>query len=436
MQVSVERQEGLERTLRVDIPGERIEQAVEERLNKLKDQVRLDGFRPGKVPMRVVRNRYGGQVRQEVMGELIQSTLQEAVSEAQFQPAGSPQIGAVDDQPEDGGMSYTATFEVYPEVEIADISDLQVERPVATVEEGDIDNMIETLRMQRQAFEEVDRPAERGDRVVIDFVGRIDGEAFEGGSGEDTPVDLGEGRMIDGFEEQLEGIRAGDTREVEVTFPADYNAEQLAGRAATFEVKCKSVQSGALPEVDAEFARQFGVESGSIDELRAGLRRNMERELNQALEGQVKKQVMDALLQRNPIGVPEAVVGEEIGRLREQMKQRMGGQLSDEQLTDDLFRDEALRRARLGLLLSELVQRNGIQADEEAVRAKVEEMASAYEDPDQVVRYYYENEQMLQGVQAMVVEDRIVDWILERAQVTEMQTSFDEMMRQHNGQTA
>ena len=434
MQVSVERQEGLERTLRVEIPSDRIEQAVEERLNKLQGQVRLDGFRPGKVPMRVVRNRYGGQVRQEVMGELIQSTLQEAVSEVQLQPAGTPQIDTADEQPDDGGMSYTATFEVYPEIEVAEVSGLQVERPVASVEESDIDNMIETLRMQRQTFEEVDRPAAQGDRVVIDFVGRIDGEAFEGGSGEDTPVDLGQGRMIDGFEEQLEGIRTGETREIEVTFPTDYNADQLAGRAATFEVTCKSVQSGALPEVDEEFARQFGIESGSVDELRDGLRRNMERELKQALESQVKKQVMDALLEQNPIEVPESVVGEEIGRLREQMKQRMGGQISDEQLTDDLFREEATRRARLGLLLSELVQRNGIQADEESVRAKVEEMASAYDDPEQVVRYYYENEQMLQGVQAMVVEDRIVDWILERAKVTETQTSFDEMMRRHNAQ--
>ena len=434
MQVSVERQEGLERTLKVEIPSDRIEGAVEERLNRLQKQVRLDGFRPGKVPMRVVRTRYGGQVRQEVVGELIQSTLQEAVTQVEMQPAGSPRIDSADDQPDEGGMAYTATFEVYPEIELGEISDLAVEKPVAEVTEADVDGMIETLQKQRQEFEEVDRPAEQGDRVVIDFVGRIDGEAFEGGSGEDTPVDLGAGRMIDGFEDQLEGIRPGEERELEVKFPEEYGSSELAGRDATFSVTCKSVQAGRLPEVDEEFARQFGIESGSVDELRDGLRRNMERELKQALEAQVKRQVMDALVQRHPIDVPEALVSEEIGRLREQMKQRLGGQMSDEQLPDDLFREEALRRVRLGLLLSELVQNNGIQADDEAVREKVEEMASAYDDPQQVVQHYYENQQMLQGVQAMVVEDRVVDWILERANVTEKQTNFDEVMQQQNGQ--
>ncbi len=434
MQVSVERQEGLERTLKVEIPSDRIEEAVEERLSRLQRQVRLDGFRPGKVPMRVVRTRYGGQVRQEVVGELIQSTLQEAVTQVEMQPAGSPRIDSADEQPEEGGMAYTATFEVYPEVELGEIADLEVEKPVAEVTEADVDGMIETLQKQRQAFEEVDRPAEQGDRVVIDFVGRIDGEAFEGGSGEDTPIDLGAGRMIDGFEEQLEGIRAGEERDLEVTFPEEYGASELAGRTATFSVTCKSVQAGALPEVDEEFARQFGIESGSIDELRDGLRRNMERELKQALDAQVKRQVMDALVTRHPIDVPDSLVREEIGRLREQMKQRLGGQMSDEQLTDDLFYDEALRRVRLGLLLSELVHDNGIQADDEAVREKIEEMASAYDDPQQVVQHYYENQQMLQGVQAMVVEDRVVDWILERASVTEKQTTFDEVMQQQNGQ--
>ena len=428
MQVSVEHQEGLERRLKVEIPGERIEDAVEQRLNKLRGTVRLDGFRPGKVPMRVVRNRFGGQVRQEVVGELIQSTLQEAVGQVQLQPAGTPQIDAADEQPDEGGMAYTATFEVYPEIELGDLGELAIEKPVATVEEADIDRMIETLRAQRQEYVDVERAAASGDRVVIDFVGRIDGEAFEGGAGQDTPVDLGSGQMIDGFEDQLEGIQPGETRNVEVTFPEEYQASELAGKAAVFEVTAKSVQEGRLPEVDEDFARQFGVESGSVEELRDGLRRNMERELNQALQSRVKQQVMDALLEQHPIEVPESLVREEIGRLREQMKQRLGGQMSDEQLTDDLFRDEALRRSRLGLVLAELVQRNGIQADQESVRAKVDDMASAYDDPEQVVQYYYQNKHMLQGIEAMVVEDRVVDWVLERAQVSEAPTTFDAVM--------
>jgi len=429
MQVSIEHQDGLERKLKVEIPGERVNSAIEQRLNKLQGSIRLDGFRPGKVPMRIVRNRYGGQVRQEVVGELIQSTLQEAVNEVELQPAGQPQVDAAEEQPDDGGMAYSATFQVYPAIELADMSELAVERHTATVQSEDIDNMIETLRRQRQAYIDVERPAQRGDRVVIDFAGRVDGEAFEGGSGQDTPVDLGSGQMLDGFEEGLEGIQPGESRTLDVTFPEDYNVASLAGKPAQFEVTAKAVQAGQLPAVDEAFIQQFGVESGSLEELREGLQRNMERELKQALRSQVKKQVMDALLAKHPIEVPEALITEEVGRLREQMKQRMGDQGMDaNQLPDAIFREEAERRARLGLLLSELVQRNGIQADQEAVRAQVEEMASAYDEPEQVVQYYYQNKQMLEGVEAMVVEDRVVDWVLEQAQVTEVETSFDAVM--------
>ena len=431
MQVSVEHKDGLERTLRVEIPAERIDEAVQERLDRLRKTVRLDGFRQGKVPYRVVRDRFGNQVRQEVLGELIQSTFQEAVSQEQLQPAGTPQIDTPDLDPQAGGMSYTATFEVYPEVELAPVDDLEVERPVAEVTEADVDRMVETLREQRRQFEEVERPAARGDRVVIDFVGRIDGEAFDNGSGQDTPVELGAGQMIDGFEEQLEGIRAGETREVEVTFPENYQAESLAGRTAQFEVTAKAVQEGRMPEVDEEFARGFGVESGSVEELREGLRRNMERELSQALRSRVKQQVMDALVERNPIEVPEALVREEIGRLREQMQQQLGGQMSAEQLGDELFEEEARRRVRLGLVLSELVRRNELRADEERVRQQVQELASAYEDPQQVEQYYYQNQQMMQGVQAMVVEDQVVDWVLEHARVSDRESSFDEIMNRN-----
>lgn len=431
MQVSVERQEGLERTLKVEIPSDRIEGAVEERLGRLQKQVRLDGFRPGKVPMRVVRSRYGGQVRQEVVGELIQSTLQEAVTQVEMQPAGSPRIDSADEQPEEGGMAYTATFEVYPEIELGPVDDLEVERPVADVTEADVDRMLETLQAQRRQFETVDRAAGKGDQVVIDFVGRIDGEPFDNGSGEDTPVELGAGQMIDGFEEQLEGIRADETREVEVTFPEQYQAESLAGRTAVFEVTAKAVQEGRTPEIDEDFARSFGVESGSVEELREGLRQNMARELSQALRTRVKQQVMDALVERNPIEVPESLVRDEIGRLREQMQQRLGGQMSADQLGDELFEDEARRRVRLGLILSELIRRHGIQAEPERVREQVRELASAYDDPQQVEQYYYQNEQMLQGVQAMVVEDQVVDWVLDNARVTEREASFDEIMNRN-----
>jgi len=428
MQVSVERNEGLERTLKVEIPADRIDGAVQERLSRLQKTARVDGFRPGKVPFRVVRDRYGNQVRQEVLGELIQSTFQEAVTQEQLQPAGAPQIETPELDAEQGSMAYKATFEVYPEVEVAPIDDVEVEKPVAEVTDADVDQMLETLRQQRRTFTDVERAAGRGDQVVIDFVGRIDGETFDGGSGQDTPIELGSGRMIDGFEEQLEGISAGETREIEVTFPDDYNAEQLAGKTALFEVTAKAVQEPSLPEIDEEFVRSFGVESGSLDELKDGLRRNMERELAQTLRTRVKQQVMDALVERNPIDVPDALVRDEIGRLREQMSQRLGGQMDASQLGDELFREEGERRVRLGLVLSELVRANGIQADEERVRQQIEELASAYEDPEQVKQYYYQNPQMMQGAEAMAVEDQVVDWVLERARVTEKPTTFDEVM--------
>lgn len=427
MQVSVERKEGLERTLKVDIPAERIDGAVEERLGRLQKTARLDGFRPGKVPYRVVRDRFGSEVRREVLGELIQSTFQEAVGQEELQPAGSPQIDTPELDPEGGGMSYTATFEVYPEVELAPIDDIEIEKPVAEVTEADVDQMIETLRKQRREFQGVDRAAQQGDQVIIDFVGRVDGEEFQGGTGSDTPIELGSGRMVEGFEEQLEGIQAGETREVEITFPENAGAE-LGGKQAVFEVTAKEVQEGQLPEVDEEFARGFGVESGSIEELRDGLRRNMERELSQALRSRVKKQAMDALVERNPIDVPQRLVQDEIGRLREQMQERLGGQMDAEQLGDHLFQEEAERRVRLGLVLSEIVRANEITADAESVRAQIDEMAAGYEDPQQVAQYYYQNQEMMQGIEAMVVEEKVVDWALERAQVTEQPTTFNAVM--------
>ncbi len=427
MQVSVEHKEGLERTLKVDIPADRIDNAVQERLGKLQQTAKLDGFRPGKVPYRVVRDRFGQQVRQEVLGELIQSTFQEAIGEQQLNPAGSPQIDTPELDPEGGSMSYKATFEVYPEVELAPVEDLEIEKPVAEVTEADVDRMIETLRKQRQQFEAVDRPAQQGDQVVIDFVGRIDGEEFQGGSGSDTPGEIGAGRMVDNFEEQLEGISAGETREIEVSFPDNAGGE-LGGKTAQFEVTAKEVQEGRLPEVDEEFARGFGVESGSVEELRDGLKRNMERELNQALRSQVKKQVMDALVERHDIEVPQRLVQDEIGRLREQMQQQLGGQMSAEQLGDELFEQEARRRVRLGLVLGEIVRVNEITPDQDSVRAQIEEMAAGYEYPQQVAQYNYENQEMMQGVEAMVAEDKVVDWVLDRAQVTQKETTFDAVM--------
>lgn len=428
MQVTVEQKEGLERTVRVEIPANRIEDAVSERIQRLQRSVRLDGFRPGKVPQRVVRDRFGQQVRQEVLGELIQSTFQEAVTQESLQPAGQPRIEPHEASLEQGDFTYEATFEVYPEIAIGALDELEIERPTAEVTEADIDNMLETLQRQQQAFDTVDRPAAEGDRVVIDFVGRIDGEVFEGGSAEDTPVDLGAGRMIGDFEQQLQGVAAGDTPEIEVTFPEDYGNEELAGRTAVFSVTVKDVQEGRLPEIDEEFVRGFGIESGSIDEMRDSLRRNMERELRQALRTRLKQQVMEELRERNPVEVPESLVEEETGRLREQMKQRLGGQMDADSLPAELFREEAQRRSQLGLVLSELVRQAELKPDPERVQEQLEDLASSYEDPSQVIQYYRQNPQMMQGVEAMAVEEQLVDHVLEQAQVKDVETSFDAIM--------
>jgi len=432
MQVNVEQKEGLQRTVKVEIPAERIDDAVSERLQRLQRSVRLDGFRPGKVPARVVRDRFGTQVRQEVLGELIQSTFQEAVQQEELQPAGQPSFDTGEASAEKGSFKYEATFEVYPEVELAPLENIDVERPQAEVTEADIDQMIETLRDQQKKHETVDRAAANGDRVIIDFVGRIDGEVFEGGSGENTPVDLGEGRMIEGFEEQLVGASAGDELQVKVTFPENYGTNELAGKDALFDVTVKSVQEGRLPEVDDEFIRGFGVESGSMDEMRDSLRRNMERELRQGLRTKVKQQVMEGLREHNPVDVPAAMVDEEIGRLREQMKQRMGGQMNADELPAELFREEAQRRAHLGLVLAELVRQAGIQADPERVEAQIQEMASAYDEPEKVVQYYRQNPEMMQGVEAMAIEEQLVDHVLEHARVTDTETDFDTIMKQGN----
>jgi len=431
MQVSLERENGLERTLRVDIPAERVEGEIEERLGKLARQVRLDGFRPGKVPLRVVRNRFGGQVRQEVLNELMQSSLREAISEQQLRPAGSPSVEA--EEPGDGGVTFRATFEVVPEISVTGLEGVAIDRPTATVTEQDIDNMIDTLRAQRRSFVDTERAAAEGDQVVIDFTGRRDGEPVEGASGSDTPVELGAGRMLPDLEAGLVGVQAGDTRTIDVSFPDDYQASELAGATVSFEVTAKAVQESVLPAVDEEFARMFGIESGSLEELRASLRRNMERELNQALRAKIKERVLDALLQHNPVDVPSAMVDEEIGRLREQMKERLGGQVPEEQLGDDMFREEAERRVRLGLLLSEVIRDRGIEADSERVRSQVEEIASSYEDPEQVVRYYYENREMLSGVEAVVVEDQAVDALLADAEVTEHESDFSTIMNRESG---
>ncbi len=429
MQVSVESGEGLERRLLVDLPKEQVESEVERKLSELAKTVRLDGFRPGKVPPRVIRQRFGDQVRQEVYGDLIQKSFYEAVQQTEVAPVGDPSID-LRDAAEEGGLSYTATFQVMPEITLADLSGREVVKPVAEVTDADVDEMIEKLRSQRQTWEEVDRPAQDGDRVIIDFKGYIDGEAFEGGSAEEVPLVLGSGSMIDGFESGLLGASAGEERTLEVTFPEDYRAEHLAGKPASFEVKVRRVEASRLPEIDEDFVKEFGVEEGTEEALRAEVRKNMENELEQKISRMVKDAVTDLLREANPVEVPEAMVKREAEHMKQQAMQEMQarGQQSAFDLPASLFEEEARKRVQLSLLMGEIIDKQGLKAEEDEVRAMLERLASSYEDPQEVVDYYMNNPEQRAAVEHLVLENKVVDWVLEQVDVKEDKRTFSDVM--------
>lgn len=424
MQVSVEAAEGLTRRVKVDLSAEEIEQEIEKRLQNYARGARLPGFRPGKVPMRVLRQRYGESVRMEVLGERIQNSLPQAIAETELKPAGQPDV-TPDMDLDARRYGYTAEFEIIPEVSLNSLEGQVVKRPVAEVTESDVDATIERLREQRTQWPAVERPAAEGDRVRIDFDGRVEGEPFAGGKGEDAPVDLGAGRFIPGFEEQLEGAVAGETRAVEVTFPDDYQNPALAGKAATFEVRVREVQEPVVPAVDGDFVREFGIEGGDLERFRADVRANLERELSQRMKAQLKERVMDVLFEANPIQIPAALVAQETEALRQRMLQNIGG--AEIQIPDEVFADDARRRVALGLIAAEVVREQDLKPDPERVRAAVEEMASTYEEPQQVVDFYYADEQRLASIQSMVVEEMVVEHLLEQMAVEDEPMSFTQL---------
>lgn len=429
MQVSVETTSGLERRMTVGIPADRIENEVNKRLQQTAKRARVDGFRPGKVPMSVIRKRFGASAHQEVIGEVIQSSFYEAIMQEKLNPAGAP---SVEPKSMEAGkdFEYVATFEVYPEVTLAGFEAISVERPESEVTEADVDTMLETLRKQNTRFEAVERAAENGDQVTIDFVGKIDGEAFQGGTASGTNLVLGSGRMIPGFEEGLVGAKAGDSLTLKVTFPEDYQNLDLAGKAAEFETTVQAVAAPALPELNDEFFAQFGVNEGGLEGFRAEVRKNMERELRQAIKTKVKGQVMDGLLKTNTVEVPKALISNEIDRLREQAVQQFGGaNIQASQLPAELFEEQAKRRVSLGLIVAEVVKQNDIKPDNDRVRAMVEELASAYQEPEQVVNWYYQNEQQLGEIQSVVLEEQVVDTVLQKAQVTDKKVAYEEAVK-------
>ena len=427
MQVSVEATGNLDRKMTVQVPSERVENEVDDRLKSLSRRVRLDGFRPGRVPLKVVRQRYGAGVYQEVLSEVLQESYREAVQQEGIEPAGNPSIEPKTVE-QGKPIEFVASFQVFPEVEVADFSDAEIEQPVAEIEDADIDRVIDSLRGQHKEWAEVDRAAADGDRVTLDFTGSVDGEEFEGGKAEDFQIELGAGRLIADFEKQLPGVKAGDEKTIDVTFPEDYPAENLKGKTAQFALRVKKVEEPQLPEVDEEFAKQFGIEDGSVEKLRADVRSNMERELRQALKGRVKQQVMDLVVERHGFDLPEALVKAEINRLREEAEKRFGGAQQTQPLPDSLFEDEAQRRVRLGLALRAIIEQKGFEVDAERVDRELDEMAATYEDPEEVKQYYRANPQAKSNLESLVLEDQVVDWVVEQAKVTEKKTSFQEIM--------
>lgn len=430
MQVSVETTQGLERRLTITVPAESVDNAVKSRLQQLAKTQRINGFRPGKVPVSVIKKRYGQAVRQEVAGDVMQQNFYQAIVQEKINPAGMPSFELTKDQ--DGeDLEFVAKFEIYPEVEVKGVDEIEIEKTVVDIADEDLDNMLETLQKQHGEWKEVKRKARKDDRIVMDFVGTIDGEEFDGGKAEDFTLELGKDRMIPGFEKPLVGAKKDEEVIVDVTFPEDYHAEALKGKAAQFTVNVKKVEGMSLPKVDEEFAKLFGIEDGDVEALKAEVRKNMERELSQTLKTQLKEEVIAKLLEKNEIDLPAALVDQEVNALREQAKQRFSQQGGGENLPDlpaDLFKDNAQRRVSIGLLLGEIIKQNELKADQEKVDSLIETMASAYEDPQEVVDYYKNNQELMQQMQNVALEEQAIEWVVDQAKVTEVNKPFDEVM--------
>ena len=432
MQISIETTSGLERRLTISVPSETFEEQIADRLGKAAQQVRLPGFRPGKIPLREVRRRFGPAVRAEVAGELMQSSFVEAVQQESLSPAGSPSLEVVKMDP-GIDFEFTATFEVFPVVELTDLGRVAVKKPAAEISTDDLAQMVDRLREQRKAWVSVERGAQSADKVTLDFNGRIDDEAFEGGTGEGASFEVGAGQMIEDFDHGVRGLAKGDESEFAATFPEDYSSEELRGKTATFSVVIKDVEESSLPELDEEFFEAFGVEEGGLEAFHDEVRGNMEREMEAATSNQVKSQVMDQLHKLHAVQLPKAMISQEIQNQKQQMLQQFqmygqNGQAPEIDLPDDLFTDQAERRVAVGLVVNEIVSSADLQPDEDRVRQRVETLAAGYEDPAQVVSYYYSNPEQLQQIEMAVLEDQVVDHILEQASVEIITTNYNDLI--------
>jgi len=433
MAVNVETLEKLERKITLTLPVESIQSEVEARLRKLARTVRMDGFRPGKVPMSVVARQYGYSVQYEVMNDKVGEAFFQAADEAKLRVAGQPAISEKEGAPE-GQMAFDAVFEVFPEVKIGDLASAEVERLGADVGEDAIDRTLEILRKQRRSFAQraKDAAAEDGDRVTVDFAGKIDGEPFEGGKAEDFPFVIAEGQMLPEFENAVRGMKLGESKTFPLAFPADYHGKDVAGKTADFMVTVKKIEAAHLPEVNEQLAKSLGVEGGTVDGLRADIRKNLEREVKFRLNQRNKQAVMDALVAKAELDIPKSSVQAELDRMiasaRADLKARGLKDVDKLPLPEDSFRPQAEQRVRLGLVVAELVKANALQATPEQIKAQVEELAASYEKPDEVVRYYYADNRRLADVEAMVIENNVTNHVLGLAKVTDKKLGFDELM--------
>jgi trigger factor len=432
MQTSLETLGELERRLTMSVPVAEIESEIRQRLARLAKNVKVAGFRPGKVPLKMVAQQYGMQVRSDVISDAVKANFADAIREQNLRIAGNPRIEPRSGDGAADALEFSAVFEIYPEVKVGDLSDVTIERPTAEVAPEDVERTVEMLRRQRTRYEPAaDRAAQAGDRVTVDFTGKTDGAEFAGGHAQDFAIVLGDGRMLPEFETALAGMKAGETKTFELTFPADYHGKEVAGKKAEFELTAKTVEQGIVPDIDAEFARAFGIASGSVDELRAEIASNLRLELKRKIEAMVKEQVFGALRQKAMFVVPKSLVEAEMQSMMQRMTAEMreqGVKPEDVNLDPESVRTGAEGRVSLGLILSEIVRAENLGPKPEQVKALVQEAAQTYEQPEAVVRWHYEKPERLKDFEALAIEHNVVDWVLSRARVVDRPVAFTELM--------
>ncbi|MBW8363521.1 MAG: trigger factor [Rhizobium sp.] len=429
MQANLEVLEGLGRRLDISVPMGQLETEVQNRLKRLARSVKMDGFRPGKAPLSAVARQHGSGVRQEVLGETLQTRFGEAVQAHQLKIAGYPHFEPKTGQTDATEMTFSASFEVYPEVKIGDLSTGKMSKPVVNLVDADVVKTLGVLQKQRRTFESADRVAMEGDLVKFDYEGTVDGAAFEGGKGDDFAAVIGEGRLLKDFEQSLTGLKAGDSKGFDVTFPAEYAAKELAGKVAHFEVQVKDVQAPALPPIDTEFAKALGVEDGDVEKLKAEVKSNLEREAKRRVQTKLKEQAMELLLQKSTLDLPQSLVVMETERLMKMTEADMQSRgVQTMKLSADMFTGQAERRVRLGLILAEIVQAHKLVAQPEQIRNLIQEQAQSYEEPEQVVQWYYQSPERMQEIESLALEENVVAWVAGQAQVEDVTTSFEELM--------